>query len=327
MRVLITDTMYCTDTGRQAAADIADNLGEVVLNPLGRKLTGSEIMSLWNGFDVIIAGTEVYDATLLCRAPARLKMIARNGVSFENIDLDAAKQKQITVTTVRGANSAAVADGTIALLLAVARRLPATDRAVRAGRWDAPVADDVNHKTLGILGFGSIGKAVAKRARGFDMTVLAYSPPGEFDETFAAQHGVLKSSMEEILRCSDYVTLHMPVLPATQGIINRETLMIMKPTAYLINTSRGGLVNEEDLCEALKNGTIRGAALDVFETEPVSNTALFELENTVLSPHCAGLSAGAIAEMARINVENILAASQGRACSGMVSGPFQFRWA
>lgn len=326
MRVLITDTMYCIEAGRQAAAYIADKLGEVILNPLGRKMTGPEIMQLWEGVDVIIAGTEEYDADFLMQAPESLKMIARNGVSFENVDLEAAGQKKLAVTTVRGANSAAVADGTMALLLAVARRLPATDRDVRAGIWNGPVADDANHKTLGILGFGTIGKAVAKRARGFDMTVLAYSPPDEFDEEFAAQHGVRKSSMEEILRCSDFVTLHMPVVPATRGMINRETLGMMKPTAYLINTSRGALVKEDNLYEALKNGTIRGAALDVFETEPAENSPLFELENTVFSPHCAGLSADAIAEMARINVENILAASKGKTCSGMVVGPFQTFW-
>ena len=122
------------------------------------------------------------------------------------------------------------------------------------------------------------------------MTVLAYSPPEDFDRVFAEQYAVRDTCMEDILRESDFVTLHMPVLPETRGIINRKTLNMMKPSAYLINTSRGALVQEEDLCEALKSGTIRGAALDVFEMEPTGNRALFELENTVLSPHCAGLS-------------------------------------
>ena len=132
--------------------------------------------------------------------------------------------------------------------------------------------------------------------------------------------------MEDILRESDFVTLHMPVLPETRGIINRKTLNMMKPSAYLINTSRGALVQEEDLCEALKSGTIRGAALDVFEMEPTGNRALFELENTVLSPHCAGLSAGAIEEMGRINTENILAVSKGETCGGIILGPFRTGW-
>ena len=306
MRILITDTMYCTEAGRQAAEKIADCLGDVVLNPLSRKLTSGEIRELWDDTDVIIAGTENYDARLLAHAPKSLKLIARNGVSYENIDLNAARNRKIAVTTVRGANSKAVADGTMALMLAVARHLPTADRSVRSGGWNGWVADDVNHKTLGILGFGAIGKEVAKRARGFDMTVLAYSPPEDFDRVFAEQH--------------------MPVLPETRGIINRKTLNMMKPSAYLINTSRGALVQEEDLCEALKRGTIRGAALDVFEMEPTGNRALFELENTVLSPHCAGLSAGAIEEMGRINTENILAVSKGETCGGIILGPFRTGW-
>lgn len=192
-----------------------------------------------DGADVIIAGTENYDAQLLSCAPESLKLIARNGVSYENIDLNEARNKKIAVTAVRGANSKAVADGTMALMLSVARRLPAVDRSVRSGSWNGWVADDVNQKTLGILGFGAIGKEVAKRARGFDMTVLAYSPPEDFDHAFAAQYSVREASMEQILRESDFVTLHMPVLPETRGIINRKTLGMMKPSAYLINTSRG----------------------------------------------------------------------------------------
>lgn len=326
MRILITDAMYCTEAGRQAAEQIAQRLGEVILNPLGRKLTGAEIRELWGGVDVVIAGTEDYDAQLLSCAPESLKLIARNGVSYENIDLAEAEKRKIAVTAVKGANAKAVADGAMALMLSVTRRLPAADCSVRSGGWNGFVADDVNHKTLGILGFGAIGKEVAKRARGFDMTVLAYSPPSDFDHEFAARYSVRAASMEEILRESDFVTLHMPVLPETRGIINRKTLGMMKPTAYLINTSRGALVREDDLCEALKNGTIRGAALDVFEQEPTQNPTLFELENTVLSPHCAGLSAGAIAEMGRVNMENIIAISKGESCSGVILGPFRAGW-
>ena len=326
MKILITETMYCLEEAKEAVAQIADALGEVILNPYGRKMTPQEVMAHWDDVDVIINGTETYDAAFLAQAPESLKMIARNGVSFENIDLKASEEKKIAVAVVRGANSRAVADGTMALLLAVTRHINVTDRQVRAGLWNGVVADDIHHKTLGILGFGAIGKEVAKRARGFDMTVLAYSPPGEFDGEFAAAHGVQKSDLEEILRCSDFVTLHMPVVPVTRGIINRETLAKMKPSAYLINTSRGALVNEQDLYEALKNGVIRGAALDVFETEPAKDSPLFELDNTVFSPHCAGVSVGVIHEMARINIENILAVSRGDTCGGIVCGPFGTRW-
>ncbi|MEA5012259.1 MAG: phosphoglycerate dehydrogenase [Angelakisella sp.] len=326
MRILITDTMYCTDAGKKAATQISEKLGDVIVNPIGRKLTSLEILGLWNGIDVIIAGTEEYDSELLSQAPKSLKLISRNGVSYENIDLQLAAQKEIAVTTVRGANATTVADSTMALLLSVARRLPSTDKAVRAGCWNAYVSDDINHKTLGILGFGAIGKEVAKRALGFDMTVLAHSPPCDFDYEFAIKYSIKEASVEEILRQSDFVTLHMPVLPETREIINYQTLTMMKPSAYLINTSRGALINENDLYVALKNGMIRGAALDVFKTEPVSDSPLFELENTVLSPHCAGLSVNTITEMGRINIDNILAISQGKSCDDIILGPFPNRW-
>lgn len=326
MRVLITDTMYCTEAGRRTAFKIGEQLGEVIVNPLNRKLTGPEIEELWQDVDVIIAGTEIYDAGLLKRAPERLKMIARNGVTCENIDLTAAAEKGIAVTVVRGANARAVADGTMALMLAVARHLPETDRLVRDGIWQGCVADDIYNKTLGILGFGAVGKEVAKRALGFGMKVLAYSPAAEFDEEFAAKYSIQRSDMDEILEQSDFVTLHMPAVPSTVNIIDKHALSKMKPSAYLINTARGALVKEEDLYEALKNGVIRGAGLDVFQKEPLGKSSLLTLKNVVLSPHCAGLSVNAIEEMGRLNTEHIRAVSQGMPCSALMAGPFRKQW-
>ena len=323
MRILVSDTMYSnTDIGQHAAQQIGEGIGEIVLNPFGHMLTSEEIEELWQDVDVIVAGTERYDAALLKKAPKSLKLIARNGVSFEKVDLKAAEQMKITITNLRGANAKAVADATMALILAVARKLPAVDRSVRDGRWIQWVADDLYGKTLGIIGFGAIGKQVAKRALGFDMKVLAYSPPNHFDQSYAAALGVQEADVNEILCKSDFVSLHLPVLPETVGMINSASLSLMKPSAYLINTSRGVLIKENDLIEALKNGIIQGAALDVYEEEPLGNSHLRMLDNVVLSPHCAGMTKNAIMEMARGNRENILAVMHNRECQNIVVGPF-----
>ena len=318
MKVLITAPMYCSDQMKDVMEYARQSFDEVVLNPYGRTMSQEEIAGLWIDVNALIAGVEVYDAAFLAQAPASLKIIARNGIGYDNVDVEAAKAKKITVTVTRQANSEAVADCTFAMILALARRIPLMDRSVRNGDWGYCVADDVNEKTLGILGFGAIGKGVAKRATGFGMRILAYDP--YFDLEAAAQYGVQRANtVEEILKQCDYVTLHMPVTPETVHMINGETLKKMKRTAYLINCARGQLVDEEALYRALKDGEIAGAGLDVFSQEPTRESPLFELENTVFLPHLGGHSKGATHNMGRMNIDNILAVAAGKPCKNIVT--------
>ena len=317
MKVLITAPMYCGDGMKDVMKYARESFDEVILNPYGRAMTQDEIAALWDGVDALIAGVELYDAAFLSKAPESLKVIARNGIGYDNVDVAAAKERGITVTVTRQANSDAVADCTFAMMLAVVRQIPQMDLSVRTGKWGHCVAADVNHKTLGILGFGAIGKAVAKRAIGFDMKVLAYDP--YFDQAAADKLGVQKASIDEILEQSDFVTLHMPVTAETRGMIDQTALSKMKPSAYLINCARGQLVNEDDLTQALKNHEIRGAALDVFCTEPLRESPLFELENTVFLPHLGGHPEGATHNMGVMNIDNILAVLGGKPCKNVVT--------
>lgn len=316
MKVLITAPMFCSKETEGVIEYAKSIFDEVVLNPYKRTMTISEVKELWSGADAIVTGLERYPADVIAQAPESLKVIARNGVGYETVDVAAAQKRNISVTITRNASSDAVADCAVGLMLAIARKIPYFDHSVRTGQWGYYVATDVCEKTLGILGFGAIGKRVAKRAAGFDMKILAYDP--FFDEEYAAKYGVQRADMNEILEASDFVTLHMPVTPETTNMIDAAALKKMKKTAYLINTARGQLVNEKDLYNALKSKEIQGAALDVFSAEPLYESPLFELENTVFTPHLGGHSLGATYKMGLINIDNILKVINHEPCSNLV---------
>jgi phosphoglycerate dehydrogenase-like enzyme len=175
--------------------------------------------------------------------------------------------------------------------------------------WRRQASLAIRGRTLGIVGLGRIGKAVAERARAFNMRIIAYEPFP--DHAFVKRCGIELMPLERLLAEADYVTLHLPLCPETRYIINRETLSLMRPTAFLINTARGGLICEADLIEALKSGRIAGAGLDVFEVEPCRENKLFHLDNVVLTPHTAGVDAQSVMDMATMAAETIVALSRG----------------
>ena len=253
---------------------------------------------------LIVAFTEV-DAALLDCAP-KVKIVCKHGVGVDNIDLEATKARGIWVTNVPNANKHAVADFTFALLLSLARQIPQTNAQTKAGQWPRIFATDAYGKTVGICGLGNIGKQVALRAKGFAMRVLAF----DFyqDEAFAAEHGIAFVSKAELLAQSDFITLHMPLTDTTRDFIAAAEFKQMKPGAYLINASRGGVVNENDLFAALSAGTIAGAASDVFEQEPLTSHPLFGLDNFLATSHIAGYTDGAVNAIGEHCVENIVAA-------------------
>jgi len=264
-----------------------------------------EMIALVQDVDAVIAGSDQFTARVIAAAP-RLKIIARVGVGYDTIDLAAATARGIAVTITPGANDRAVADYTFGLIIAVARFIPASDRFVRAGEWRRLAGADVAGATLGIIGLGRIGKNVARRAQGFEMRVLAYDTVQ--DPEFARQYGVRYVPLETLLAESDFVTIHTPLTPETRHLLNAERLRLMKPTAYLINTARGEIVDEAALAQALREGWIAGAALDVFAQEPPWDSPLMALrdrDNVVFSPHIAGSSRGANAAMYRLAVEEV----------------------
>ncbi len=258
--------------------------------------------------------TDQIDERLLSCAP-NLKIIANYGVGFNNIDIDAATARKIPVSNTPGVLTESTADLAFALILASGRRLVEGDRRTRAGEFKfwAPflfLGQDISGKTLGIIGLGRIGKAVAKRAAAFDMNVIYYSRQ-RLEQTQEKTLNVTYASLISLLQTADYVSLHVPLAPQTTHLIGHKELEAMKPTAYLINTSRGPVIDERALLEALVRKTITGAGLDVYENEPRLTPGLSELDNVVLLPHIGSSTVETRTKMAQMATENLLAGLNG----------------
>ncbi len=247
-----------------------------------------QLIAALTAADAVIAGAEPYPRNVIEALP-KLRAIARSGVGYDAIDLAACDRAGIVVMTTPGVNHHSVAEHTLALLFGVARDFPMADRRVREGKWKRTNGPRVMGSTLGILGLGRIGQAVATRAIGVGMKVLAYEPK-PFPEFLAKWPAIVLSSLDDLFAQSDYVSLHLPLSPETRHLINADTLAQMKPGAVLINTARGGLVDEAALCEALSSGRLRGAGLDVFEIEPLPlDSPLLEFDNVLFAGHTAGM--------------------------------------
>jgi glyoxylate reductase len=266
--------------------------------------------------------TDSIDEELLSRAP-RLKMIANMGVGYNNIDVRAATARGIPVSNTPGVLTEATADLAFTLLLAIARRVVEGDRRVRAGKFTfwAPflfLGQEVSGKTLGILGMGRIGKAVARRARGFDMPVIYHNrsrlEPDEEDRL-----GARYEPLEALLRKSDFVSLHVPLTAETRHLMGRRELALMKPSAYLINTSRGPAVDEQALLAALQAGQIAGAALDVYEHEPALTPGLTLLDNVILLPHVGSATLETRTRMASMAAQNLIAGLGGQTPPNLIN--------
>jgi D-3-phosphoglycerate dehydrogenase len=308
MKVLITATSFSEVTREPEERLLAAGC-EVAHNPYGRPMTAQELAPLLEDVDACAAGVDDFSAPAFARAH-RLKVVARHGAGIDQVDLAECTRRGIVVTNVPGANAEAVADMSFALMMAVARHIPEGDRTTKAGQWVNTYGVDVYRATLGILGLGRIGKGVARRGRGFDMRVLAYDPA--FDEEFAARYSVERAdSLEQVLREADFVSLHMPVTDETRRIIDAERIALMKPTAILVNTARGALVDEDALADALEQGRIFGAGLDVYAVEPPTNSRLLRCPRTVTMPHVSSNTPGALLAMGNGVVDAILAVLRG----------------
>ncbi len=275
-----------------------------------------EVVELVQGNDAVIASaSERYTRTVIERADT-LKHIARWGVGYETIDVAAASDNGVVVTTTQGANHWAVADLAFGLMLSVARRIVELDKTARQGNWSRPLGVDVWQKTLGIVGLGRIGKGVAQRAFGFEMKVVAYEPYPDLE--FCKKWNVeLVSSVEEVFARGDFVTLHAP--GDNVHLVNAERLARMKPSAILINTSRGVVIDEDALYNALTQDKIAGAGLDVRVHEPPEDDRFEALSNVVLTPHIAGSTREAQAVSAEMAVRSVLQLSRGEQPHGFIN--------
>ena len=288
---------------------------DVSMYPEDSPLNPSQLVEACRDVEGLVACGARVDEEVLAAA-SRLRVVANVGVGYDNIDVAACTRRRIVVTNTPEVLTDTTADLAFALLMAVARRVVEADRYVRDGRWHEPQwglmwGGDIHGKTLGIWGFGRIGQAVARRGRGFGMRILYYSLPRE-PESVEREIGATYVDHETLLREADFLSLHVPLTRETQAMIRAPELALMKPTAYLINTSRGKVVEEEALVQALKGKKLAGAGLDVFEHEPQVHPELLAMPNVVLLPHIGSATAETRLKMAMLAAENLLAALDGK---------------
>jgi phosphoglycerate dehydrogenase-like enzyme len=304
MKVLVTPRSF-GKTDPMAWQILADAGLEVVRNTTGGILPADQLKEMLADCEGVIIGVDPLTRDVLAAAP-KLKAIAKYGVGVDNIDLVYCEEKGLPVSRTVGANSDAVADYAFALMLALARQVIKTDHNCRQGEWKSTTSLDVNHRTIGILGLGAIGKGVARRARGFAMNILGYDV--YWDETFARETGVERTSLEQIFQTADFISIHLPLLPETQNLIGAPQIEMMKPNAILVNTARGGIVDENALLAALISKRIYGAGIDAFASEPPTDPAWYSLDNVIISPHAAAATLGATEQMGRMAARNLVAA-------------------
>lgn len=264
---------------------------------------GDDLAALLDVADGLIVGAIPLTEAHFARAP-RLRVVAMHGVGVDHIDLQAAAARGVVVTNAPGSNDGAVADLTIALMLACLRQVPVADRAVRDGAWQGVVGDELSGKTIGLIGWGRIGQGVARRLTGFDVKLLVHDP-FVAPEVIVAR-GAIPAALDELLVRSDIVSLHVPLTTETSNLLSADKLALMRPSAYLINTARGGIVDEEALSRRIEAGMLRGAGLDCFAVEPPLNNPLLALPSVVVTSHIGAQTREAIARMGAIAATNVI---------------------
>jgi D-3-phosphoglycerate dehydrogenase / 2-oxoglutarate reductase len=270
---------------------------EVRFPDVDRPLDENEMVELVRGCAGLIVGVDPVTPVVLQAGP--LRVVVKYGSGMDNIDLDAAESLGVRVSSTPGANARSVAELAVGLLLSLARNVVAHDRGVRGGVWQRSTGIELAGKRLGIVGYGAIGREVARIAQGLDMEVVAHDPLVEDAD-------VTLVPLAEVFATSDAVSLHVPLTAETRGMVGAGELAAMKPTAFLLNTARGGLVDEDALAEALRTGRIAGAALDGFADEPLGDSPLRDLDNVVLSPHAGAATLDAIRRTATRAVDQLL---------------------
>ena len=303
-RLLVTPTSYGKNDSR-LKTELEAQVGEVIYNPTRKPLRSDEVAELLPGIDGYIAGLDDIDAKAIKMAD-HLKVIARYGVGVDKVDLDAAKEKGIVVTNTPGANSVSVAELALGLMLALARQIPEAVEAVHQGKWPRYAGISLEGKTIGILGLGAIGKQLARRLAGFDCKIVAFDPFA--DAAFAKDHQVELTSLDHVIAWADFVSLHLPLSTETRGMVDETFLNKMKKGSFLINTSRGEVIDEEALFKALQSGHLKGAGLDAFAVEPPeAGNPLLSLPQVIATPHLGAQTDGATSNMGWLAMKDCLA--------------------
>jgi D-3-phosphoglycerate dehydrogenase len=299
---------------------------ELVYPKKRAQLTEPELIEALAGVAAAVAGSEPYTRRVIKSHP-QLRVVARAGVGYDAVDCRAATDHGVAVTITPNTNQDAVAEHTFTLILALAKHLVPQHNQTVEGKWPRQANLPLRGRTLGIAGLGRIGKAVALRGECFGMRLLAYEPFP--DHAFAKAHDITFVTWDDLVAQADYLSLHMPATEASRHLINRQSLERMKPSAFLINTARGTLVNELDLVDALTSKRIAGAGIDVFEEEPPGDHPLFHLDNVVITPHAAGVDLQSRDDMAHSAAQAIVSLSKGEWPAEKVVNPdvrTKFKW-
>lgn len=316
MKILVTPTSLQPGSQSKALEVLQSYSDDLVFNPAGRPLTEDELIPLLKDCDGYIAGLDFVTEKVISSC-SRLKVISRYGAGYDRVDIQAAKKKGILVTNTPGVNAEAVGELAMALILSAARKVTHLNETTRGGEWLRSTGVELKDKTIGIMGLGSIGKVVARCAKGFEMNVAAYDP--YINEAYCKEHKIQVCTFDELLEISDIISLHLPLLDTTRHLIGKDAFSKMKPNAILVNTSRGGIVDEDAACDALKSGHLGGLGLDAFEVEPPRNTSLFEFPNVVATPHTGAHTKEATSQMAAASVQNLIDVLEGKDCLYIVN--------
>lgn len=309
MKILVTELIW------EEGLEILRQFGDTVYDP---DLWKSPVLleALADTDAVVVRNQTRINRAFLDSAP-HLKVVGRLGVGLDNIDIAACKQSGVTVVFARNANAISVAEYVFAAMLSFSRKLEDATADVKNGNWNRKrfTLSELYGKTLGLIGVGEIGTRLTARAKAFGMKLIGYDPFLPPYETACTEFGVCMAGLDQVLTQSDFISLHVPLNDNTRNLINKECLAMMKSTAYIINTARGGIINESDLYEALNTGQLAGAALDVMSKEPPAGSSLLELSNVILTPHIAGLTEEAQVRTSVLVAREICKVLQGQASS------------
>ncbi len=312
MKVIIADQI--NEKGIKDLEEVA----EVVVDT---SITQEELINKIKDFDAIIVRSRTKVTRAVIEAAQKLKIIARAGVGVDNVDMEAATEKGIMVVNAPESTSVTVAEHAMGLILALTRKISIADKSVKEGKWEKSrfMGMELNGKTLGIIGLGRIGTQVSIRAKAFGMEILVYDP--YVTEEAGAEIGVRVVDLEYLLKNSDVMTIHVPLTPETKHLLSKDEFEIMKENAIIVNAARGGIINEDDLYDALTTGKIAGAGLDVFENEPPEDSSLLSLDNVVLTPHIGASTKEAQRDAAIIVANEVKKVFMGEAPKNVLNMP------
>ena len=313
MRVLIADPIS------EEGIDILRGHAEVDIKT---GLKPAELISTIGDYEALIVRSQTKVSAEVIQAGKKLQVIARAGVGVDNIDVDEATQRGIVVVNAPTGNTISAAEHTIALMLSLTRHIPQANAVLKSGKWRRAdfMGTEVRDKTLGIIGLGNVGSEVAKRARGLQMKLIAHDPFISVDHARNLQVELVP--LKQLLKEADFITLHIPLTPQTKGLIGAKELASVKPTVRIINTARGGLIDEKALAKAVKEKRVAGAAIDVFATEPATSSILFEDDNIVVTPHLGASTAEAQVMAAKDVAEQVIDIFRGQPPRYSVNAPF-----